>query len=173
MQLWSRLKHLSRNLLRKQQVEDRLEDEVRAYADMIADEKIAAGIPAQEARRKTLADLGGIEQVKQSVRDHRTGAGLELLWQDVRYALRILRKSPGFTAIAVASLGLAIGANTTIFSYANPVLFVRLGVPHPEQLRVFRLTGDDHIAVREIKGYDVYESDDGQVHLGLFPYPTY
>ncbi len=51
--------------------------------------------------------------------------------------------------------------------------FVRLGVPHPEQLRVFRLTGDDHIAVREIKGYDVYLSDDGHFHLGLFPYPAY
>jgi predicted permease len=173
MQLWARLKSLSRNLLRRQQVESQLEDEVRAYSDMIADEKIAAGIPAQEAHRTTLADLGGIEQVKQSVRDHRTGTGLELLWQDVRYALRILRKSPGFTAIAVASLALAIGANTTIFSYANQVLFVRLGVPHPEQLRVFRLTGDDHIAVREIKGYDVYVSDDGHFHLGLFPYPTY
>jgi predicted permease len=95
------------------------------------------------------------------------------LWVDLRYAGRILRKSPGFTAVAVASLALAIGANTTIFSYANQVLFVRLGVPHPEQLRVFRLTGDDHIAVREIKGYDVYVSDDGHAHLGLFPYPTY
>jgi predicted permease len=98
---------------------------------------------------------------------------VESLWVDLRYAGRILRKSPGFTAVAVASLALAIGANTTIFSYANQVLFVRLGVPHPEQLRVFRLTGDDHIAVREIKGYDVYVSDDGHVHLGLFPYPTY
>ncbi|MDB6085298.1 MAG: efflux pump, inner rane subunit [Gammaproteobacteria bacterium] len=101
------------------------------------------------------------------------GKWIESFWVDLRYAGRILHKSPGFTAIAVASLALAIGANTTIFSYANQVLFVRLGVPHPEQLRVFRLTGDEHIAVREIKGYDVYVSDDGHVHLGLFPYPTY
>src|ERR1700733_8660700 len=101
MQLWSRLKHLSRNLLRKQQVEDRLEDEVRAYVDMLADEKIAAGIPAQEARRATIAELGGIEQVKQSVRDHRAGTGLELLWQDVRYALRQLRRNRAFTLTAV------------------------------------------------------------------------
>jgi predicted permease len=98
---------------------------------------------------------------------------IESLWTDLCYAVRVLCKSPGFTAVAVASLALAIGANTTIFSYANQMLFVRLGVPHPEQLRVFRLTGDDHIAVREIKGHDVYESDDGYVHLGLFPYLTY
>lgn len=96
------------------------------------------------------------------------GKWIESLWEDLRYAVRILRKSPGFTAVAVASLALAIGANTTIFSYANQVLFVRLGVPHPEQLRVFRLTGDNHIAVREIKGHDVYLSDDGHFHLGLF-----
>jgi predicted permease len=98
---------------------------------------------------------------------------IESLWADLCYAVRILSKSPGFTAVAVASLALAIGANTTIFSYANQVLFVRLGVPHPEQLRVFRLTGDDHIAVREIKGHDVYVSDDGHFRLGLFPYPAY
>jgi predicted permease len=101
------------------------------------------------------------------------GKWVESRWVDLRYAGRILRRSPGFTAVAVASLALAIGANTTIFSYANQMLFVRLGVPHPEQLRVFRLTGDDHIAVREIKGHDVYVSEDGHIHLGLFPYPAY
>ena len=74
MQIWSRLKNLSRNLLHKRQVESQLDEELRAYADLISDEKVAAGIPASEAHRTTLADLGGIEQVKQSVRDRRTGA---------------------------------------------------------------------------------------------------
>jgi hypothetical protein len=95
------------------------------------------------------------------------------LWADLRYAARILRKSPSVTVIAVASLALAIGANTTIFSYANQALFVSLHVPHPKQLRVFRLTGDDHIASRGFAGDDGYVSDDGHFHLGLFPYLAY
>ena len=134
MQLWSSLKHLSRNLLRKQQVEDRLEDEVRAYADMLADEKIAAGIPAQEARRTTLADFGGIEQVKQSVRDHRAGTGLELLWQDVRYALRQLRRNRAFTLTAVITLGLGIGATTAIFSAVYALLLRPLPYRNADRL---------------------------------------
>ncbi|MGB9415535.1 MAG: ABC transporter permease, partial [Acidobacteriaceae bacterium] len=142
MPLWSRLKHLSRNLLRKQQVEDRLEDEVRAYADMLADEKIAAGMPAQEARRTTFADLGGIEQVKQSVRDHRTGTGVELLWQDVRYALRQLRRNRAFTLTAVITLGLGIGATTAIFSAVYALLLRPL--PYPDADRLMYISTKHH-----------------------------
>jgi predicted permease len=134
MQLWARLKSLSRNLLRRQQVESQLEDEVRAYADMIADEKIAAGISVQEARRTTLAGLGGIEQLKQSVRDRRTGAQLELLWQDVRYALRQLRRNRAFTVTAVLTLGLGIGATTAIFSAVYALLLRPL--PYPDANRL-------------------------------------
>ena len=138
MQLWSRLKNLSRNLFRKQQVESQLDEELRSYADMIADEKIAAGIPPSEARRTTLADLGGIEQVKQSVRDHRTGTGLELLWQDVRYALRQLRRNRAFTLTAVITLGLGIGATTAIFSAVYALLLRPL--PYPDAGRLMYIS---------------------------------
>src|ERR1700759_4359992 len=130
MRLWSRLKFLSRNLRRKQQLESQLDKELRSYADMVADEKIAAGIPPSEARRTTLADLGGIEQGKQSVRDRRTGAGLELLWRDMRYALRQLRRNRAFTFTAVITLGLGIGATTAIFSAVYALLLRPL--PYPD-----------------------------------------
>src|ERR1700759_1420140 len=134
MRLWSRLKFLSRNLRRKQQLESQLDKELRSYADRVADEKIAAGIPPSEARRPTLADLGGIEQVKQSVRDRRTGANLELLWQDVRYALRQLRRNRAFTLTAVITLGLGIGATTAIFSAVYVLLLRPLSYPDANRL---------------------------------------
>src|ERR1700759_4201167 len=134
MRLWSRLKFLSRNLRRKQQLESQLDKELRSYADRVADEKIAAGIPPSEARRTTLADLGGIEQVKQSVRDRRTGAALELLWQDVRYALRQLRHNRAFTLTAIITLGLGIGATTAIFSAVYALLLRPLPYPDADRL---------------------------------------
>ena len=97
MGLESRIKSGLRNLTRKRRAEAQLDDEVRAYVDMVTDEKIAAGLSPAEARRSTLAELGGVEQVKQAVREERSGAGIELLWQDLRYGLRQLRKSRGFS----------------------------------------------------------------------------
>lgn len=87
MRLWSRFKSTFRNLFRQPSVKNQLDDELRAYVDMIADERMAAGMSASEARRTARAESGGIEQVKQAVRDHRAGAGLELFWRDVRFGL--------------------------------------------------------------------------------------
>ncbi len=96
---------------------------------------------------------------------------MRVLLQDLRYAIRQLRKSPGFTAIAVVSLALAIGANTTIFSFANQMLFVKLGVPHPEQLRLLSVTGDQHVAVHNTWGNE--RSDNGVWRADVFSYPVY
>jgi len=90
MRFWRRIRNLLANLFGKAKVERQLDDELQSYVAMVTDEKIAAGIPASEARRTALADFGGVEQVKQAVRDHRAGTGLEAVWQDVRYGWRQL-----------------------------------------------------------------------------------
>ena len=134
MEFWSRIKSTLRNLFRKPQIESRLDQELRAYVDMVTDEKISAGMSASEARRTALAELGGMEQVKQAVREHRAGTGIELLGQDVRYALRQLRRNRGFTVTAVITLGLGIGATTAIFSAVYSLLLRPLPYYKPSQL---------------------------------------
>src|SRR5271156_5951391 len=107
---WLRFQSALRNLWRKPRIESQLDDELHAYVDMATDEKIAAGLSAPEARRAALAEFGGIEQVKQAVRDRRVGTGIELLWQDARYGVRQLRRNRGFTLTAVALIASTIPA---------------------------------------------------------------
>jgi putative ABC transport system permease protein len=117
-----RLLSLFRNLFRKERVERELDAEVSAYLDELTEEKVAAGMSREQARREARIELGGVEQVKEEVRAVRAGAVLEQFWRDVRVAVRSLRRNRGLTVTVVLTLALGIGANAAVFSVVRGVL---------------------------------------------------
>src|ERR1019366_2240421 len=130
----SRVRSVLRNLFRNHRVEKLLDEEVRAYVEMIADERIAAGLSASQARGSRVTEFGAIEQVKQAVRNRRAGMGLELLWQDARFALRQLWRNPGFAATAIVILALGIASSVAIFAFVDAALIKPLPYKDPNRL---------------------------------------
>jgi predicted permease len=114
-------------------------DELASHVAMDTDEGVRAGLSAEEARRQALVRLGGAEQARQAYRDRATLPPLESILQDVRFALRQMRKAPGFTLTAVLTLALGIGANAVIYTLVDSILLRPL--PYPEQNRLMRITG--------------------------------
>ncbi len=153
-------------------LESEMEAELAGHVELLTADLVRSGHSPDEAARQARIALGPALIHKEEIR-----ASLGLRWfdelrADIRYGIRILAKSPAFTVIAASSLALAIGSNTTIFAIGKQLLYDRLNVPHPEQLRMLRWIGDGHAVVDGMWG-DFDSTPESGTTSSVFTYPIY
>ena len=151
---WSRVRSWLRAVAGRSRMEHEMDAELRFHIEAFAEDLVRSGVPREEALRRARIEFGGIERTKEECRDARGVRYLESLWQDLRFGVRMLRKSPGFTATAVVALAIGIGVNTTVFTAFDAVALRPRPVEDP-----------DHLV-------GVYRTAQGESY-GAFSYPDY
>jgi predicted permease len=157
----SRARSFLRNLFRGARADRDLDAELQAYLSFGIEEHLRKGLTREEARRQARLDMGGVEQVKESVRDVRAGARLEGILRDLLHALRVLRKDPGFASAAILTIALGVGVNAAVFSIVNGLAFRRLALPDSGRLVSLTQKFDGRLR-RNVHGMDSF-----------FSYPEY
>src|ERR1700678_4120354 len=150
------------SLFHKRRMDEDLDEEVRAHIDLAVEENVRRGMSEKEAHMAALRGFGGVTQTKERYRTQRGLPFVETLTRDVRYALRQLRKSPGFALTAVITLALGIGANTAIFTLVHAILLRSLPVADPS--RLYRIGDTDNCCVNgglqgENGDFDLFSHD--------------
>jgi predicted permease len=155
-----------RSLFRRGQADRELDDELRDHLERKTEEYITHGMTQEEAHRRARLDVGGVEQTKEKCRDARRVNWIQDFVQDLHVGLRILRKSAGFTVVAIVTFALGIGATTAIFSIVHAVLLSPLPFPEPE--RLVRITfSEPGLGLRDVP-FSVPELDDLRNRAGVF-----
>jgi predicted permease len=147
MKLWASIRSFWSKFSHRTSAESEMEEELRAHIEHRADDLERNGIPRAEAARRARIEFGGREKYKEECREEQRGFWIETVRNDARFGLRLLRKSPGFTAVAILTLALGIGANTAIFTVVHAVLLNPLPYPESERLAILEFgVGNEHRA---------------------------
>jgi len=159
-----------RALFRKQQEEREMDEELRGYLDAAVKEKMRSGMSQEQALRAARVEMGSMDAVKEEIRSAGWEWNVEALWQDLRYGLRQLRRTPGLTAVIVLSLALGIGANTAVFTLIDAVMIKMLPVKDPQHLVLFGWISQGGSLDITTSGYGLANTQGHEGHMS-FAYP--